>query len=311
MIRSDIDSGQGFDFGRTSARYARSRDIYPESLYQKLTAMGIGKPGQQILDLGSGTGVLPLRLYPTGACFTVTDIAENQIVYARQLAAERHCERMSFRVCGAEDTGFADNTFDAVTAVQCFHYFDADRAAQEIHRVLKPGGLFAKVFMDWLPFEDEKIAEMECLVLRYNPKWSGGGFREYTYVFPEWAENRFKAEAVVSYDETLVFQKEQWLERVLTCRGVGAALPEECWRHMTRCCTSNTKSISNYIERFRKTPFVRGLFSDHALFQIVCHGFVMVGMLYWCQHQTEQGGQYHEKKTDRSTSRTACRHCPL
>lgn len=227
MIRSNIDSGQGFDFGRTSARYARSRDIYPESLYQKLTAMGIGKPGQQILDLGSGTGVLPLRLYPTGACFTVTDIAENQIAYARQLAAERHCERMSFRVCGAEDTGFADNTFDAVTAVQCFHYFDADRAAQEIHRVLKPGGLFAKVFMDWLPFEDEKIAEMECLVLRYNPKWSGGGFREYTYVFPEWAENRFKAEAVVSYDETLVFQKEQWLERVLTCRGVGAALPEE------------------------------------------------------------------------------------
>ena len=93
--------------------------------------------------------------------------------------------------------------------------------------MLKPGGLFAKVFMDWLPFEDEKIAEMECLVLRYNPKWSGGGFREYTYVFPEWAENRFKAEAVVSYDETLVFQKEQWLERVLTCRGVGAALPEE------------------------------------------------------------------------------------
>ncbi len=24
----------------------------------------------------------------------------------------------------------------------------------------------------------------------------------------------------------------------------------------------------------------------------------MVGMLYWCQHQTEQGGQYHEKKIE-------------
>lgn len=227
MIRPDIDGGQGFDFGKTSPRYARSRDIYPESLYQKLMAQGIGKPGQQILDLGSGTGVLPFRLYPTGACFAVTDIAENQIAYARQLAFERHCERMSFCVCSAEDTGFADESFDAVTAVQCFHYFDADRAAQEIHRVLKPDGLLAKVFMDWLPFEDEIIAEMERLVLRYNPKWSGGGFRKYTYAFPKWAENRFKTVFVDSYDETLAFQKEQWLERVLTCRGVGAALPEE------------------------------------------------------------------------------------
>lgn len=227
MIRADIDSGQAFDFGKTSARYARSRDIYPDSLFQKLIAMGIGKPGQQILDLGSGTGVLPRRLSHTGAVFTVTDISSNQIAYARQLAAEQHCEPMTFRVCGAEDTGFDDNTFDAVTAVQCFHYFDAERAAGEIRRVLKPDGLFAKVFMDWLPFEDEKIAEMEQLVLRYNPKWSGGGFREYVYTFPKWAENRFRIAAVESYSETLAFSKEQWLERVLTCRGVGASLPEE------------------------------------------------------------------------------------
>jgi len=227
MIRADIDSGQAFDFGRTSALYARSRDIYPDSLYQRLIALGIGKPEQQILDLGSGTGVLPRKLCHTGAVFTVTDIAENQIAYARHLAEAQHGERMSFRVCNAEDTGFADGSFDAVTAVQCFHYFDAERAAQEIHRVLKPGGLFAKVFMDWLPFEDEKIAEMERLVLRYNPKWSGGGFREYAYSFPKWAENRFRIISVDSYNETLAFRKEQWLERVLTCRGVGAALPEE------------------------------------------------------------------------------------
>ncbi len=222
-----IDGGQAFDFGRTSALYARFRDIYPQSMYQKLIALGIGKRNQHILDLGSGTAVLPVNLYHTGAVFTATDISANQVAFGQRLAQEKGLDRISFKVCAAEDTGFADNSFDAVTAVQCFQYFDAEKAAREIARVLKPQGLFCKIFMDWLPFEDEKIAEMERLVLQYNPAWSGGGFREFRYVFPKWAEGRFRSESVQSYDETLSFSKEAWLNRVLTCRGVGASLSAE------------------------------------------------------------------------------------
>ena len=36
-----------------------------------------------------------------------------------------------------------------------------------------------------------------------------------------------KEEEVISYDESLVFTKENWLGRVLTCRGVGASLSAE------------------------------------------------------------------------------------
>ena len=57
MKLDKIDSGNGFDFGRTSADYARFRDIYPQSMYDKLIYFGIGKIGQKILDLGSGTAV--------------------------------------------------------------------------------------------------------------------------------------------------------------------------------------------------------------------------------------------------------------
>lgn len=227
MQRGDIDRGQDFDFGRTSDDYARYRDIYPKSLYDRLISLGIGAPGQKILDLGSGTAVLPLNLAGTGAEFTATDISEKQIACGKRLADARGVRGISFKVCGAEDTGFADSTFDAVTAVQCFHYFDADRAAAEIARVLKPGGVFCKVFMDWLPYEDAVIAEMEALVLRYNPNWSGGGFRAYRYRFPQWAEGRFTQDAVESYDETLTFGKEAWLGRVRSCRGVGASLSGE------------------------------------------------------------------------------------
>lgn len=226
MKLSYIDKGSEFDFGRVSGEYSKFRDIYPASMYEKLISFGIGKAGQKILDLGSGTAVLPINMSGTGAEFTATDISENQVSFGKQLVKEKNIKNINFKVCCAEDTGFPDNSFDVVTAVQCFHYFDAEKAANEIHRILKPDGLFCKIFMDWLPYEDEKIFEMEQLVLKYNPKWSGGGFKEFNYSFPDWANNRFKIDTVESYNTVLTFTKEQWLGRIKSCRGVGASLSE-------------------------------------------------------------------------------------
>ena len=222
-----IDNGNEFDFGRTSDNYAAFRDIYPASLYEKLIESGIGKKGQKILDLGSGTAVLPINMSGTGARFTATDISENQIKSGQNLAADKGITNIDFKVCSAEDTSFEESSFDAVTAVQCFHYFNAEKAAREIRRILKPNGLFCKIFMDWMPYEDEKIAEMEKLVLKYNPDWSGCGFREYNYKFPEWAKGKFAVEKVISYNTLLEFTKESWLGRILSCRGVGASLSIE------------------------------------------------------------------------------------
>lgn len=227
MKLSYIDSGNEFDFGRTSDNYAKYRDIYPQSMYEKLIAFGIGKRGQRILDLGSGTAILPVNMYHTGAEFTATDISENQIAYGRKNASDRGMENIDFRVCSAEDTGFDDNSFDVVTAMQCFQYFDKEKATAEIRRVLKPDGRFCKIFMDWLPYQDRVIYELEQLVLKYNPSWNGCGFGKFRYCFPEWAENKFEIETIHSYNATLTFTKKAWIERVKTCRGVGASLPQE------------------------------------------------------------------------------------
>lgn len=226
MNSRSIDKGNDFDFGRTSAEYSEYRDIYPKDMYEKLISFGIGKNGQNILDLGSGTAVLPVNLCHTGARFFATDISENQVKYGRLIVDRKGIDNISFRVCSAEETGFEDNSFDVVTAVQCFQYFDAERAAAEIFRVLKPQGLFCKIFMDWLPCEDELIAEMEKLVLKYNPLWSGNGFDKYRYRYPEWADGKFNIETIHSYDTDIEFSKEAWIGRIKTCRGVGASLPE-------------------------------------------------------------------------------------
>lgn len=222
-----IDKGKEFDFGKTSEDYAKYRDIYPVSMYEKLISFGIGKSNQRILDLGSGTAVLPINLHHTGALFTATDISENQIEYGKMLAEKKGFSDIDFKVCSAENTGFSDNSFDVVTAVQCFQYFDAEKASREIRRILKPDGLFCKIFMDWLPKEDSIIEEMEHTVLKYSPDWNGCGFEKYRYSYPEWAENSFKIETIHSYDVTLNFSKDAWLGRVKSCRGVGASLSEE------------------------------------------------------------------------------------
>lgn len=222
-----IDNGNSFDFGKVSKDYALYRDVYPKSMYDKLISFGIGKKGQNILDLGSGTAVLPINMHRTGAHFVSTDVSENQIDFGRKAAAKKGIFDIDFKVCSAEETGFDEGSFDVVTAVQCFHYFDAEKAAQEIYRILKPQGIFCKIFMDWLPYEDEKIDEMEKLVVKYNPFWNGGGFKEYNFEFPKWAQGRFDVKAVYSYDTQLEFSKEAWIGRIKSCRGVGASLSEE------------------------------------------------------------------------------------
>ena len=88
MERSDknIDGGKPFDWGRTSADYARYRDIYPQKFYDRIIARDLCVTGQSVLDVGTGTGVLPRNLYRYGAKWIGTDVSENQIAQARLLS---------------------------------------------------------------------------------------------------------------------------------------------------------------------------------------------------------------------------------
>lgn len=63
----NIDHGNAFDWGRVSETYGKYRDIYPEEFYKKIVDLGLCTKGKKVLDLGTGTGVLPRNLYQYGA----------------------------------------------------------------------------------------------------------------------------------------------------------------------------------------------------------------------------------------------------
>lgn len=46
---ANIDAGKAFDWGRTSADYAKYRDIYPDKFYQKLIQRNLFTEGQTVL----------------------------------------------------------------------------------------------------------------------------------------------------------------------------------------------------------------------------------------------------------------------
>lgn len=220
-----IDEGNPFDFGKTSQDYAKFRDIYPNSMYENLYEFGIAKKDDYVLDIGTGTGVLPRAMQKTGAHFVGIDISKEQIDMAKKLSESLNYD-IEYKVCPAEDTGMPSKTFDAVTACQCFLYFDKETVLPEIVRVLKPGGLFATIWMTWLPYEDDIAKASEDLAKKYNPTWTGAGYtREDIYV-PDWSKELFEIKDMITYDEYIPFTQESWLGRMRACRGVAASLDE-------------------------------------------------------------------------------------
>ena len=222
IINKDIDGGNDFDWGRTSQDYAKFRDIYPDVFYEKIVQMGLCVKNQNVLDLGTGTGVLLRNMYKYGADFIGADASENQIIQARQLSEAAGMD-IEYVIAPAEEIEFPDSTFDVVTACQCFMYFNKEIVLPKIHRMLKNNGCFCILFMAWLPDESEIAKCSEELVLKYNPAWTGGGMQRYKVEKPEWLEDLYECDRAEAFDLKVSFTRDTWHGRMKACRGIGAS----------------------------------------------------------------------------------------
>lgn len=171
IANKNIDGGKAFDWGKTSLNYAKFRDIYPQEFYQKIIDRGLCINGQYVLDIGTGTGVLPRNMYAYGAKWTAADISPEQIRQAKLLSDGMDID---YYAVSTEDIDFPSGSFDVITACQCFWYFNHKTVMPKLYRMLKKEGSILVLYMAWLPFEDKIAGESEKLVLKYSPNWSGG-----------------------------------------------------------------------------------------------------------------------------------------
>jgi demethylmenaquinone methyltransferase / 2-methoxy-6-polyprenyl-1,4-benzoquinol methylase len=107
------------------------------------------QPGQRVLDVASGTGMVAVALARRSACEVVAlDQSEAMLGAARARVASDPglAEQISFIPGEAEHLPFADGEFDALTFTYLLRYVD-DRAAtmRELARVVKPGGRIGMV----------------------------------------------------------------------------------------------------------------------------------------------------------------------
>jgi len=105
-------------------------------------------PGLRWLDVGCGNGafteVLIARCAP-GAVSAV-DPSEGQLAYAR---ARQSTSLAEFRLGDAQALPYADRSFDAAAMALAISFIpDPLRAAREMMRVVKPGGLVATYMWD-------------------------------------------------------------------------------------------------------------------------------------------------------------------
>lgn len=104
------------------------------------------KDGQKILDIAAGTGepALSIATSINNGVVTITDISEEMLEIAREKAIAKELTNIETVICDASDLPFENGSFDAVSCRFGFMFFpDIQLAANEIYRVLKPGGRFA------------------------------------------------------------------------------------------------------------------------------------------------------------------------
>ena len=114
-------------------------------LRQRTATLARLHPGDQVLDVGCGTGALALEVQRrVGSAGRVVGIdpGEEQIARARAKAARRNVP-IAFQIGVIEQLAFPDQAFDVVLSTLMMHHLPASLKAQglaEIARVLKPGG---------------------------------------------------------------------------------------------------------------------------------------------------------------------------
>jgi ubiquinone/menaquinone biosynthesis C-methylase UbiE len=143
QLPESIARRYGKVFDEIAAEYDRHRPAYPDELVdQACQVAGIGS-GDQVLEVGCGSGQLTRGLLARGLHVTALEPGKSLIALARQnLEGAGAVEFVDARF---EDALLPREKFQAVFSASAFHWVDPKVSWQKAAAVLVPGGTLALV----------------------------------------------------------------------------------------------------------------------------------------------------------------------
>ena len=136
---------------------------------------------QKILDIGTGTGIIPFSICPKVKYVVATDISPEMIKIAKQKQVSSGIENIEFQIQDAYNLPFPDKSFDVIIAANLLHLlFEPEKPISEAKRVLKDNGIFiAPTLCAGENFRSKAMANISAMAgIWFVNKWSINEFEE-------------------------------------------------------------------------------------------------------------------------------------
>jgi ubiquinone/menaquinone biosynthesis C-methylase UbiE len=143
MPDGTLQRSYGKVFNRVAAAYDRHRPTYPEQLIDLACQTAGLRPGDEVLEIGCGTGQLTGSLLARGLRVTANEPGAQLAELAQQrLGGTGELELVNTRF---EDARLPHAHFRAVFSASAIHWVDPDVGWQRAADVLVPGGTLALI----------------------------------------------------------------------------------------------------------------------------------------------------------------------